>query len=105
MKRPFRILGAALLLVASAAAPGVPSDGRTVAGTIVRLDPVAGTLAVRDAAGASWSYKVDPDAGVDLGKFRIGDRVTVTIRRPTPLNMTTAADRLRKGDRVEKDAY
>jgi hypothetical protein len=81
------------------------AEERTVVGTIVRLDPAGGVLVVRDAAGASWSYKVDADAGIDLSVFRPGDRVTVAIGRATPLNMTTAADLLRKGDRVEKAPY
>ena len=78
------------------------AEERTVVGTIVRLDPAGGVLVVRDAAGASWSYKVEADAGIDLSAFRPGDRVKVSIGRATPLNMITAADLLRKGDRVEK---
>lgn len=78
---------------------------RTVAGTIVRIDAAAGTFTVKDAAGAAWSYKVDPDAGIDLGPLREGDRVSVTIARSTPPNMITAADRVRKGDRVERTGY
>ena len=86
--------------------PGVAAaEERTVLGTIVRLDPAEGVLVVRDAAGASWSYKVEADAGIDLSAFRPGDRVKVSIGRATPLNMTTAADLLRKGDRVEKAPY
>jgi hypothetical protein len=81
------------------------AEERTVVGTIVRLDPAGGVLVVRDAAGASWSYKVEADAGIDLPAFRPGDRVKVTIGRATPLNMITAADLLRKGDRVEKAPY
>ena len=81
------------------------AEERTVAGTIVRLDPAGGALVVRDAAGASWSYKVDADAGIDLSAFRPGDRVKVSIGRATPLNMITAADLLRKGDRVEKAPF
>jgi len=81
------------------------AEERTVAGTIVRLDPGGGALVVRDAAGASWSYKVEDDAGIDLSAFRTGDRVKVSIGRATPLNMITAADLLRKGDRVEKVPY
>ena len=42
------------------------AEERTVVGTIVRLDPAGGVLVVRDAAGASWSYKVEADAGIDL---------------------------------------
>jgi len=81
------------------------AEERTVVGTIVRLDPAGGVLVVRDAAGASWSYKVEADAGIDLSAFRPGDRVKVAIGRATPLNMITAADLLRKGDRVEKAPY
>ena len=81
------------------------AEERTVVGTIVRLDPAGGVLVVRDAAGASWSYKVAADAGIDLSAFRPGERVKVSIGRATPLNMITAADLLRKGDRVEKTAY
>ncbi|MHB1041129.1 MAG: hypothetical protein ACYDAX_00270 [Desulfobacteria bacterium] len=81
------------------------AEERTVVGTIVRLDPAEGVLVVRDAAGASWSYKVEADAGIDLSVFRPGDRVKVSIGRATPLNMITAADLLRKGDRVEKVPY
>ena len=81
------------------------AEERTVVGTIVRLDPAGGVLVVRDAAGASWSYKVEADAGIDLSVFRPGDRVQVTIGRATPRNMITAADLLRKGGRVEKAPY
>lgn len=81
------------------------AEERTVVGTIVRLDPANGVLVVRDAAGASWNYKVEADAGIDLSVFRPGDRVKVSIGRATPLNMITAADPLRKGDRVEKAPY
>jgi hypothetical protein len=81
------------------------AEERSVVGTIARLDPAGGELVVRDPAGASWSYKVDADAGIDLYGFRQGDRVKVSIGRATPLNMITAADRLRKGDRVEKAPY
>jgi hypothetical protein len=49
-----------------------------------------------------WNYKVDGDAEIALANLKEGDRVSVTIGRATPLNMITAADRLRKGDRVTK---
>lgn len=88
------------IFVAPAAA-----EERTVLGAIVHLDSAGGVLTVRDAAGASWSFKVEAGAGIDLSGFRPGDRVKVTIGRATPLNMITAADLLRKGDRVEKAAY
>lgn len=96
------VLAAAFAVLAS---PPLFAEGRTVTGTIVRIDAAAGTLTVKDAAGAAWSYKVDPDAGLDLEPFREGDRVAVTIARPTPPNMITAADRLRKGDRVVKTGF
>ena len=98
---PFLVGAFALALFLGPAA----AEERTVVGTIVRLDPSRGVLVVRDAAGASWSYKVEVDAGIDLTAFRPGDRVKVSIERATPLNMVTAADPLRKGDRVEKTPY
>ena len=95
----------AVLCLALFAAFPVLAEERTVAGTIVRIDAAAGTFTVKDAAGAAWSYKVEPGAGIDLGAFREGDRVAVTIGRATPLNMNTAADLLRKGDRVVRTGF
>jgi len=96
---------AAILLVTAVAVFPVLAEERTVAGTIVRIDAAAGTFTVKDAAGAAWSYKVETGAGIDLGAFREGDRVAVTIARATPLNMNTAADLLRKGDRVVRTGF
>ena len=98
----FLAIGIAFALLGTSPAG---AEGRTVTGTIVRIDAGAGTFTVKDAAGAAWSYKVEPDAGIDLGTFREGDRVSVTIARATPLNMNTAADRVRKGDRVWKPGF
>ena len=91
----------AAVLLAMAAIPAAAEE-RTVVGTIVRLDMAERTLTVKDGKGVAWNYRIDPDAGIDLGQFQKGDRVSVTIGRPTPLNMITAADRLRKGDRLTK---
>jgi hypothetical protein len=97
-------LAAAILFLVAAAQPAV-AGGRTVTGTVSMVDAASGTLTVTDAAGVSWRYRVERDAGIDLAGLRVGDRVAVTIARPTPLNMITAADLLRKGDRVEKTGY
>ena len=104
---PARIIASVLVAAFALALFPAPAaaEERTVLGTIVRLDPAEGVLVVRDAAGASWSYKVEADAGIDLSAFRRGDRVRVSIGRATPLNMITAADLLRKGDRVEVAPY
>jgi len=95
----FLALGAFLLAIG--AVPALAEE-RTVVGTVVKLDTTDRTLTVKDGKGVPWNYKVDRDAGIDLGEFKTGERVSVTIGRPTPLNMITAADRLRKGDRVTK---
>ena len=79
-----------------------PGGERTISGTIVGLDAAGRTLTVQDGKGVKWNYKVDQDADIDLGNFKEGERVSVSIGRATPLNMITAADRLRKGDRVTK---
>lgn len=104
-RRPWiRVLANLLLgpvLFVTVATPAFPEE-RTVIGTVVERDVAERTFTVRDGKGVMWNYKVDEDAGIALGAIRVGDRVSVTIGRPTPLNMITAADRLRKGDRVEK---
>jgi len=101
VRRALFLLGLGAFLLAIGAVPALAEE-RTVVGTIVALDTANRTLTIKDGKGVPWNYKVDRDAGIDLGKFKTGDRVTVTIGRPTPLNMITAADRLRRGDRVTK---
>jgi hypothetical protein len=76
------------------------AEERTVHGTITRLDPVTKSFSIRDGKGVVWNYIIGKDSGVDLEQFRIGDYVTVTLARATPLNMSTPADMLRKGDSV-----
>jgi hypothetical protein len=97
-------LAAAILFLAAVAQPSA-AGVRTVIGTVSAVDAAAGSLTVKDAAGVSWNYRAERDAGIDLADLRVGDRVAVTIARPTPLNMITSADLLRKGDRVEKTGY
>lgn len=94
----------ALPLLLASALPAVAraAPETTVAGTVEAVDPAARTLAVRDGLGGLWRYTVDRDAGIDLESLRPGDRVRVTIARPTPPTMISAADRLRKGDAVRK---
>lgn len=81
-------------------ATAVFAEGRTVVGRILRLDPAAGTLTVTDPAGKGWNFKVEEGSGIDLSGLAIGLRVEVTIARATPLNMMSAADLLKKGDRI-----
>ena len=101
MKRMPLLLALGAFLLAVAAIPATAEE-RNVVGTIVRLDAAERTLTVKDGKGVAWNYRVDRDAGISLEGLKEGDRVSVTIGRPTPLNMITAADRLRKGDRVTK---
>ena len=101
VRRAVFLLALGTFLLATGAVPALAEE-RTVVGTVVTLDTTDRTFTVKDGKGVPWNYKVDRDAGIDLGKFKTGDRVSVTIARATPLNMITAADRLRKGDRVTK---
>jgi hypothetical protein len=97
---PIVLLAAAAALLLSASPVPANAEERTVTGRITFLDPAAGTFTVTDATGTGWRYKVARDAGIDLHAFAVGDRVTVTIARATPRNMVSAADVLRKGDKV-----
>lgn len=78
----------------------VSAEERTVVGRISRLDPAAGTFTVTDGAGAGWNFKVEKGSGIELSKLKAGDRVEVKIARATPRNMMSAADLLKKGDKV-----
>ena len=98
MRRYFSAIAAAAWIVLGAAA--AVAGGRTVIGTVTRLDPPARTLTVKDDAGVPYAFKVDRKAGIDLRRFKIGDRVRVDIARATPPNMMSAADILRQGDTV-----
>ncbi|MGA7104297.1 MAG: hypothetical protein WBX49_03035 [Candidatus Deferrimicrobiaceae bacterium] len=101
VRRALFFLAMGTFLLAIGAVPALAEE-RTIVGTVVKLDASDRTLTVKDGKGVAWNYQVDRDAGIDLGDFKTGDRVSVTIGRATPLNMITAADRLRKGDRVRK---
>ena len=71
-------------LVAAGARPA-SAEERAVTGTIERIDAAARTLSVRDGMGVVWNYRVDRGAGIPLADFAPGDRVTVSLRRATPL--------------------
>jgi hypothetical protein len=89
---------AILLLLCSCHPRG---EERTVTGILVRLDRGQRTLTVQDGMGGRWNFRVDEDAGIDLDGLREGSAVRVSIARGTPPNMMSAADRIRKGDRLE----
>lgn len=91
------------MLLLSACRP--MGEEKTVTGTLVRLDRAERTLTVEDGMGGRWNFRVDQDAGSDLHVLREGSRVRVTIARGTPPNMISAADRIRKGDRIEPVPY
>lgn len=96
---PFLI---AALFALAIAVPQAFAEGRTVVGTISKIDLESGAFTVTDGMGVGWNYKVLSDTGIDLSEFREGDRVTVSIGRATPLNMMSSADYVRKGDRIVK---
>ena len=99
--RMLLLLSLGMILLTMVANPATAEE-KTVVGTVVRQDVADRTFTVQDGKGVRWNYKVDRDAGIALEDIKEGDRVSDTIGRPTPLNMITAADRLRKGDRVKK---
>lgn len=101
MKKYLCIAAAVAVFVAAALPAG--AGGRTITGTIAAVDPQAGTFSVTDESGVRWNYKVLTGVEIDLGKFRVGDHVTVSIARATPPNMMSAADYFRKGDTLVKN--
>jgi hypothetical protein len=101
MMRMLPLLSLGMIILTMPANPATAEE-KTVVGTVVRHDVADRTFTVQDGKGVMWNYKVDRDAGIALEDIKEGDRVSVTIGRPTPPNMITAADRVRKGDRVTK---
>jgi hypothetical protein len=87
-------------VIFSAFASTVRAEERTVVGRISRLDTEARTLSVTDGMGTMWNFKVDEGSGIELSTLKVGDRVEVRIARATPLNMMSAGDVLKKGDKV-----
>ena len=96
MNRLFVLLALGAFLLTWAPLPA-PAEERTISGTIVRLDAAGRTLTVQDGKGVKWNYIVDRNADIALMDFHVGDRVSVTIGRGTPLNMITAPGPLREG--------
>ena len=98
---PIRTAATALaaLWLVTAAVPA-PAGGRTVVGTVTKLDPAAGKITVTDGKGVPWNFKAGRGSGIELSRFAVGETVRVEIARATPLNMMSAADILRKGDTV-----
>lgn len=101
LSRRFRILLATAALLSLHPALSAAEE-RIVTGSVVRLDLGERSLAVEDGKGRVWNFRVDDDAGVDLADLRLGTRVRISIARATPLNMISAADRIRRGDRIDR---
>lgn len=55
----------------------------TVTVIIIKIDPVAHTISVRDRNQKVWDFVVDPKSGIDLAKYKVGDTVTATIATTT----------------------
>jgi hypothetical protein len=84
-----RLLVAAAVLAASVA-PGAAAGGlrqsyssktspRTVNATIVKIDAAADLVVLENRQGKRWELTVPERSGIDLGRYRVGDRVTATF--------------------------
>lgn len=84
-----RLLVAAAVLAASIA-PCLAAGGlrqsyssktstRTVTATIVKIDAAAEMIVLENRQGKRWELTVPERSGVDLGRYRVGDRVTATF--------------------------
>jgi len=52
---------------------------RTVSATIVKIDAVAEVIVLENRQGKRWELSVPERSGIDLGRYRVGDRVTATF--------------------------
>jgi hypothetical protein len=84
-----RLLVAALFLVLvvspACAAGGLSrkysstTTTRTVTATIVKIDAAAEVIVLENRQGKRWELTVPERLGIDLGRYRVGDRVTATF--------------------------
>lgn len=52
---------------------------RTVTATIVRIDAAAAVVVLENRQGKRWELTVPERSTIDLGRYRVGDRVTATF--------------------------
>jgi hypothetical protein len=52
---------------------------RTVTATIVKIDAAAEMIVLENRQGKRWELTVPERSGIDLGRYRVGDRVTATF--------------------------
>ncbi len=52
---------------------------RSVSATIVKIDAEAEVIVLENRQGKRWELTVPERSGVDLGRYRVGDRVTATF--------------------------
>jgi hypothetical protein len=46
---------------------------------IVKIDIATNTVVLKDRGGKVWEFVVDPKYGIDLRKYKVGDKVTATV--------------------------
>jgi hypothetical protein len=52
---------------------------RTVTATIMKIDAAAEAIVLENRQGRRWELTVPERSGIDLGRYRVGDRVTATF--------------------------
>jgi len=52
---------------------------RTVTATIVKIDAAAEVIVLENRQGKRWELTVPERSGIDLGRYRVGDKVTATF--------------------------
>ena len=52
---------------------------RTVTATIVKIDAAAEAIVLENRQGKRWEVTVPGRSGIDLGRYRVGDKVTATF--------------------------
>jgi hypothetical protein len=55
------------------------AETSTFTATIVKIDTATNTVVLKDRSGKVWEFVVDPKYGIDLSKYKVGDKVTATV--------------------------
>lgn len=51
----------------------------TLTVTILKIDAAAGKVTFRDQNGKLWDFVVPAQSGIELSKFKVGEKVTATV--------------------------
>jgi hypothetical protein len=63
----------------------------TITVTIVKIDLTTKTVVLKDPAGKLYTFVLDAQSTIDLSKYKVGDKVTATVKNLVTTDNVTRA--------------